>query len=56
MFQVRAVKLRRRDSPWSYTETVTPTTADAPTIESITPGQRNAHRILGRAGQHGPSE
>ena len=35
--QVRAVN-SGGDSPWSYTEIVTPTTADAPTIESITPG------------------
>ena len=35
--QVRAVN-DGGESPWSETATVTPTTADAPTIESITPG------------------
>ena len=35
--QVRAVN-SRGEGPWSSTETVTPTTTDAPTIESITPG------------------
>ena len=39
--QVRAVNELGRPrgiSPWSETKTVTPTTDDAPTIESITPG------------------
>ena len=35
--QVRAVN-SGGDGPWSATSTVTPTTADAPTVESITPG------------------
>ena len=35
--QVRAVN-SRGEGPWSSTETVTPTTTDASTIESITPG------------------